>query len=52
MNTHDTAVQVCGTPQCAKVHYRTRTHATRFGNTMGLPIPILNPTWVRTMWAQ
>ena len=27
-------------PWCAKVRYRT--HVTRFGNTTGLPIPVLN----------
>ena len=43
MNTRDTAVRVCGMLRCAKICYRTRTHATRFLNTTGLPIPVLNP---------
>ena len=35
--------QVRGISWCAKIHYRTCTHATRFGITAGLPTPILNP---------
>ena len=45
MHTCNTAVQVHGVPRCAKIHYCTRTHATRFGNTTGLPIPVFNPTF-------
>src|ERR1700683_3529423 len=30
-------------PRCAKVRYCTRTCSTHFGNTTGLPVPILNP---------
>ena len=45
MHTHDTAVQVCGVLWCAKIHYHTCTHATHFGNTAGLPIPVFNPNW-------
>jgi len=29
--------------RCAKIQYRTRTRGTRFGNTAGLPVPMLNP---------
>ena len=39
MNTHDTTVQVCGVLQCAK-----NQNCTCFGNTAGLPVPMLNPT--------
>jgi hypothetical protein len=40
--TRNTAGTGCGMPRCAKIHYRTRTHVTRFGNTAGLPAPVLN----------
>jgi len=30
-------------PRCAKVDNRTRTRATRFGITAGLPVPVPNP---------
>ena len=46
MNTRDTVVRVCGMPRCAKVRYRTRTHVTHFGNTAGLPVPVLNANCV------
>ena len=45
MNTRNTAVRVRGILRCAKVHYRTRTRVTRFKNTAGLPVPVLNPMW-------
>jgi len=32
-------------PWCAKVHYRTRTRVTCFGNTMGIPVPMRNPKY-------
>jgi len=35
--------QHCSIVQCAKVHYRTHTRVTHFGNTVGLPTPVLNP---------
>jgi hypothetical protein len=43
MNTQDTMVRVHGILRCAKIHYHTRTRVTRFGNTVGLPIPVFNP---------
>ena len=46
MNTRDTAVRVRGMLRCAKICYRTRTRATRFLNTAGLPVPVLNPSFV------
>ena len=44
MNTRDTAARVYGVSRCAKIQYRTRTRVTRFGNTAGFPVPVLNPT--------
>ena len=44
MNTRNTAVRVRSILRCAKVHYHTRTRVTRFKNTAGLPVPVLNPT--------
>ena len=44
VHTRDTAVWVRGMPQCAKIKHHTRTRATRFGITAGLPIPVPNPT--------
>jgi hypothetical protein len=46
VNTRNTAVRVRGILRCAKVHYRTRTRGTRFKNTAGLPVPVLNPSSV------
>jgi hypothetical protein len=43
VNTRDTAARVRGVLRCAKVHYRTRTRTTRFGNTAGFPIPVTSP---------
>lgn len=43
MNTHNTVVQVRSVPRCAKNQDHTHTCDTHFGNTMGLPIPVLNP---------
>ena len=43
VNTHDTAGMGRGMPRCAKVHTRTRTRDTRFGNTAGFPVPVANP---------
>ena len=43
VNTHDTAVQVHGVSWCAKNQNHTRTHCTHLGNTVGLPVPVLNP---------
>jgi hypothetical protein len=40
VNTRDTAVRVRGVSRCTKNQNRTR-----FGNTAGLPIPVLNPNW-------
>ena len=45
VRTCDTAAQVCGVLQCGKNQNRTRTRVTRFGNTAGLPVPVLNPTY-------
>jgi hypothetical protein len=36
-------VWVRGVPQCAKIHYRTCTHTTRFGKPAGFPVPVPNP---------
>ena len=47
MYTRNTAGTGCGMPRCAKIHYRTRTHVTCFGNTAGLPAPVLNLTWIK-----
>lgn len=44
VRTHDTAGTGSGMPRYAKVDYRTRTCTTRFGNTAGFSVPILNPT--------
>lgn len=43
MNTRDTAGTGSGIVRCVKVHYRTRTRSTRFGNTAGIPVPVRNP---------
>jgi hypothetical protein len=43
VNTRDTAVRVRGVPRCVEIQYRTRTRATRFGSTAGLPVPVFNP---------
>ena len=32
----------CGIARCDKITYRTRTRATRFGSTAGIPEPVLN----------
>ena len=45
MHTRDTAIRVRGVPRCAKTYYRTRTRATRFGNTAGFSVPVLNPRY-------
>ena len=42
--TRDTAVRVRGVSRCGKVPHRTRTRATRFGNTAGFPVPVPIPT--------
>ena len=36
-------VRVRGVVRCDKIKYRTRTRVTRFGNTVGFSIPVLNP---------
>ena len=43
VNTRNTVVWVCSVSQCAKIQNHTHTHGTHFGNTVGIPIPILNP---------
>ena len=43
MNTRNTVERVRGISWCAKIHYRTHTHTTRFGITVGLPAAVLNP---------
>jgi hypothetical protein len=43
VNTRNTTVQVHSVLWCAKNQNCTCTHTTHFGNTMGLPIPALNP---------
>ena len=45
MSTHDTAAQVHSVLWCAKIRNRTCTHGTHFGGTVGLPVPVLNPTF-------
>jgi hypothetical protein len=45
VHTRDTAVQVRGVLRCAKNQNCTHTHVTRFGNTAGLPVPVLNPRY-------
>ena len=47
VNTRDTAVRVRGVSRCTKNQNRTRTRGTRFGNTAGLPVPVLNPRGLR-----
>jgi len=47
VNTRDTAGTGSGILRCAKVHYRTRTRSTRFGNTAGIPVPVRNPKSVQ-----
>ena len=44
MHTRKPAVRVRGMLRCAEIYYRTRTRATRFGNTAGFSVPVLNPT--------
>ena len=44
VNTRDITGTGCSMPQCAKVHTHTCTHNTHFGNTVGFPIPVANPT--------
>ena len=43
MHTRDTAVQVRGLLWSAKNQNCTCTRCTHLGNTVGLPIPVLNP---------
>ena len=43
VHTREPTVWVHGVPQCAEIYYRTRTHATHFGNTAGFSVPVLNP---------
>ena len=38
----------CGYGAVSKFGHRTRTRATRFGNTAGLPAPMANPTLIVT----
>ena len=53
MHTRNTAVQVCGILRYGKTRYRTRTRVTRFGNTSGLPVPLLKPKcpWDKRWWS-
>src|ERR1700736_1964689 len=44
MSTRDTTARVRGVSRCAKNQHRTCTRVTHFGNTAGLPVPVLNPT--------
>ena len=46
MHTCDTAVRVHGVSQSAKNPNHICTCDTHFGNTAGLPVPVLNPTLV------
>ena len=46
VHTHDTAGTGSGMPRYAKVDYCTCTRATRFGNTAGFSVPVLNPNCV------
>jgi hypothetical protein len=43
VNTRGIAGTGCGYGAVCKVAHRTRTRATRFGNTAGLPAPVANP---------
>jgi hypothetical protein len=43
VHTRKPAVWVYSVLWCAKINYCTRTHSTRFGNTVGFPVPVLNP---------
>ena len=45
MYTCNTMGTGCSMPQCAKIHYHTCTCVTHFGNTAGLPAPVLNPMY-------
>jgi len=47
VSTHNTTAQVRGVSWCGKNQNHPCTHDTRFKNTAGLPVPILNPicTW-------
>jgi len=42
--TRDTAGTGSGMPRYAKVQHHTRTRNTRFGNTMGISVPMTNPS--------
>ena len=44
VNTCDTTAWVRGMSWCAKNQNCTHTHETHFGNTAGLPTPVLNAT--------
>ena len=44
MYTRDTVGKGSGMPRYAKVQHRTRTRNTRFGNTVGISVPMTNPT--------
>ena len=45
VHTRDTALRVRGVSRSAKNQNRTRTRDTRFGNTAGKPVPVLNPIY-------
>ena len=44
MDTRDTVVRVHGMSRCAKYQNRTRTRGTRDPITVGIPVPVTNPT--------
>ena len=47
--TRDTAGTGHGMPRCVKIQHRTRTRATRDPITVGIPIPVTNPTQAASM---
>ena len=43
--THDTVVRVHGVTRCNKIKDHTRTCDTHFGNSAGLPAPMVHPKY-------
>lgn len=47
MNTCNTVGMGYSVLQCVKIQYCTHTHSTRFGNTVGISVPVLNPKYIK-----
>src|SRR6202050_3000281 len=48
VHTRNTAVWVRGVSRCGKSQNRTRTRDTCFAITAGLPVPVFNPSVVKS----